>query len=176
MHTGRRGRPRIEIDENFLAFALDLRGPTGIAPVTQTSGRTVRRRALDYGLLEPAAPVYMDHTDPATGDTRRTYTSTTAPVSILTDAELDDTMHHILEVFPAFGRRMIQGYLRQMGERVPTERVRQSYSRVHGPPVSYNNTPTGRQVYRVAGPNSLSHHDGQHGLSDPFHAALFIDP
>jgi len=32
-HTGGRGRPRIEIDYDFLALGLDLRGPTGLAPV-----------------------------------------------------------------------------------------------------------------------------------------------
>lgn len=60
---------------------------------------------------------------------------------------------------------MIAGHFRQLGYRVPTSRIRESYNRVHGPPVSYTNTATGRQPYRVAGPNSLSHHDGQHGAS-----------
>jgi hypothetical protein len=85
-------------------------------------------------------------------------------------------MHHILEIFPTFGRRMIAGHLRQLGHRVPTSRIRDSYYRVHGPPVSYSNTATGRQPYQVAGPNSLAHHDGQHGkhLSFPFWASLTI--
>ena len=37
------GRPRITIDEDFLATALRLRGPTHIAPVLNCSARTVRR-------------------------------------------------------------------------------------------------------------------------------------
>lgn len=167
--TGRRGRPRIEIDYDFLSFGLQLRGPTGLAPVAGVAPRTIRRRALDYALVEPAAPVYTESLDAVTGDIIRIYmSSTSGPVSAITDDELDQLMHHILEIFPTFGRRMIAGHLRQLGHRVPTLRIRESYNRVHGPPVSYSNTATGRQPYRVAGPNSLSHHDGQHGALPPF--------
>lgn len=166
VHTGRRGRPRIEIDYDFLEFGLQLRGPTGLAPVAGVASRTIRRRALEYGLVEAADPVYVETTDEDSGDVVRTYvSSTTAPVSSITDGDLDQLMHHILEIFPTFGRRMIAGHLRQLGHHVPTSRIRESYNRVHGPPVSYSNTATGRQPYRVAGPNSLSHHDGQHGKS-----------
>ena len=41
--------------------------------------------------------------------------------------------------------------------------IRASYERVHGAPASLINRPIERQVYHVAGPNSLCHHDGQHG-------------
>lgn len=47
--SGQRGRPRIEIDYGFLALGLELRGPTGLAPVAEVSSRTIRRRALDMG-------------------------------------------------------------------------------------------------------------------------------
>lgn len=163
-HTGGRGRPRIEIDYDFLAVGLDLRGPTGLAPVAGVASRTIRRRALEYGLAQPAAPVYTETMDDTTGEVIRTYVSSTSgPVSSMTDDEVDQIMHHILEIFPNFGRRMIAGHFRQLGHRLPTSRIRESYNRVHGPPVAYSNTATGRQPYRVAGPNSLSHHDGQHG-------------
>ncbi|KAH9934591.1 hypothetical protein B0H21DRAFT_77070 [Amylocystis lapponica] len=46
--TGRRGRPRIEIDSHFLRHALELRGPSQLSSVLGCSSRTVRRRALDY--------------------------------------------------------------------------------------------------------------------------------
>ncbi|KAJ6572969.1 hypothetical protein B0H10DRAFT_1964257 [Mycena sp. CBHHK59/15] len=42
VRTGRRGRPRVEIDSQFLSAALDLRGPTGIAPEI---GRHVRSQS-----------------------------------------------------------------------------------------------------------------------------------
>lgn len=163
IHTGRPGRPRIEIDPTFLAFALDMRGPAGVAPVTQCAPRTVRRRAIEQGLVAPGPPVYIEHANLETGETVRAYTSPALAVSDLTDDELDNIIHHILDIFPTFGRRMIDGYLRNSGHRVPRERVRNSYMRVHGAPPTFNNRPIQRRVYRVAGPNSLSHHDGQHG-------------
>ncbi|KAJ7769546.1 hypothetical protein B0H14DRAFT_3509459 [Mycena olivaceomarginata] len=73
--TGHRGRPRIEIDYDFLAYGLELRGPTGLAPVAEVSSLTIRRRALEYGLVEPAAPVYTETIEEATGEVVRTYTS-----------------------------------------------------------------------------------------------------
>lgn len=45
IRNGQRGRPRIEIDHDFLALGLDLRGPTGLAPVAGVASRTIRRRA-----------------------------------------------------------------------------------------------------------------------------------
>jgi hypothetical protein len=177
IRTGHRGRPRIEIDYDFLAFGLQLRGPTGLAPVAHVASRTIRRRALEYGLAEPADPVYIESLNDDSGHVIRTYiSSTTGPVSTLTDDELDQLMHHILEIFPTFGRRMIAGHLRQLGHHVPTSRIRDSYNRVHGPPVSYTNTATGRQPYRVAGPNSLSHHDGQHGTRFSAHGPFCANP
>ncbi|KAF8131742.1 hypothetical protein K438DRAFT_1788206 [Mycena galopus ATCC 62051] len=143
-------RAAIPIDPSFLAYGLDLRGPTGLAPVAGVSSRTIRRRALDYGLAEPAAPVYTETLDPTSGETVRIYIlSTSVPVSNISDDDLDELMHHILEVFPTFGRQMIDSHLRLLGFRIQTSRLRESYNRVHGPLVSYSNTATGRQPYRV---------------------------
>ncbi|KAJ7355286.1 hypothetical protein DFH08DRAFT_954780 [Mycena albidolilacea] len=76
---------------------LELCGPTGLAPVAEVSSRTICRHALEYELVEPAAPVYVQSTNEATGEVIRTYTSsTTGPVSDITDGELDQLMHHIL--------------------------------------------------------------------------------
>ncbi|KAJ7342571.1 hypothetical protein DFH08DRAFT_811652 [Mycena albidolilacea] len=134
-HVGGRGRPRITIDYDFLSFGLELRGPTGLAPVAGVSSRTVRRRALDYDLVQPAAPVYTEELDETSGNVICTYTaSTSAPVSDITDGELDELVYHILEIFPTFGRRMITGHLRQLHHHVPTLRIREFYERVHGPP------------------------------------------
>ncbi|KAJ6540378.1 hypothetical protein B0H19DRAFT_1268968 [Mycena capillaripes] len=60
VYTGRPGRPQIEIDYDFLSFGLELRGPTGLAPVAQVASSTIRRRALEYGLVAPAGPVYIE--------------------------------------------------------------------------------------------------------------------
>ncbi|KAJ6622372.1 hypothetical protein B0H10DRAFT_2214508 [Mycena sp. CBHHK59/15] len=125
--TGRPGRPRTELDYNFLSLGLDLRGTTGLAPVAGVSSRTIRCRALAYGLVEPAAPVYTESIDEGTGEVVRTYTSSmSGPLSSITDHDLDELMHHILEIFPTFGRHMIAGHFRQLGHRVPTSRIRDS--------------------------------------------------
>ncbi|KAJ7796810.1 hypothetical protein B0H14DRAFT_3494403 [Mycena olivaceomarginata] len=90
------GRPRIEIDPAFLSHALTLRGPTHLRAIFGgASARTIRRRALEYGLVEPGQPVYTDTPQPD-GSVSRTYTSTSAPVSTITDDELDFMLTEIL--------------------------------------------------------------------------------
>jgi hypothetical protein len=158
----RRGRPRIEIDPAFLSQALDLRGPSHISSVLHCSSRTVRRRALEGGLVSPGHPVYLDHILPD-GTTGRVYTSSTRPVSTLTDDQLDQLVTSILEIFPRFGRRMLTGRLKDSGHHVPRDRLTASYLRVHGSPGSFGDRSIHRKVYHVAGANSLWHHDGQHG-------------
>ncbi|KAF7341677.1 hypothetical protein MSAN_02066000 [Mycena sanguinolenta] len=117
-HTNTGGRPRIDIDPAFLSHALALRGPTHLQQVFHVSARTIRRRALEYGLVQPGQPVYRDVSQ-ADGTIARTYTSTSAPVSSLTDEELDAFLTSILQIFPNFGRRMIKGRLQAAGHRVP---------------------------------------------------------
>lgn len=163
--TGRPGRPRIEIEPSILAPAIELRGPTHLAAVFQVSARTVRRRALEYGLVEPGAPVYVDY-EAEDGTVTRFYTSSTAPTSDLSDDELDGIMQQILDHFPYFGRRMIQGHFQYLGHRVTRSRVLESYARVYGAPLNiFGLRRIQRRVYSVPGPNSLWHHDGQHGVS-----------
>jgi hypothetical protein len=164
VRTGRRGRPRVEIDSQFLSAALDLRGPTGIAPELGVCSRTVRRVALRTGLVEPGAPVFQSHVN-AEGLVERVHTSTTPPVSVISDAELDQLIASTLEIFPQFGRRMIRGHLKSQGYRVPRERITDSYLRVHGAPAIFGDRQISRKKYRVPGPMSLVHMDGQHGES-----------
>lgn len=163
VRSGGRGRPRIEIDEDILAQALELRGPTHLAEIFDCSARSVRRRALEAGLVQPGDPVYTEYTA-EDGSVLRIYGSSTGSISTLSDDELDAITVTILEVFPTFGRRLLDGHLRYLGHHVPRERLRESYSRVHGPPSStFGPRRIERRVYSVAGPNSLWHHDGQHG-------------
>ncbi|KAK7001416.1 hypothetical protein R3P38DRAFT_2649508, partial [Favolaschia claudopus] len=58
--TGRRGRPKKQIDPAFLQEALSLRGPSGVASVLNCHPRTVRRAALDQGIATPGVPVYVN--------------------------------------------------------------------------------------------------------------------
>jgi hypothetical protein len=165
----KRGRPRKEIDKQFLAGALTLRGPTGIARSLNCNPRTVRRRALDYGLADPGAPCYQDIPQ-ADGTTRRVWQSTGPPIAAISDmpAELDREIADILCLFPTFGRSMLAGALRSRGFRVPQDRIEASYLRVHGaPPRLFGERRLERKKYSVPGVNSLWHHDGQHSRCFP---------
>jgi hypothetical protein len=162
VRTGRRGRPRIHIDEHFLSHALELRGPTGIAPTIHVSPRTIRRRALEHNIVAPGAPVFRTQVLPS-GEIHRVHTSTSTPVSNISDGELDAKIHTILQIFPTFGRTMIRGHLKSQGYRVPRSRITLSYLRVHGVPGIFGHRQIARKVYSVPGPMSLAHMDGQHG-------------
>ncbi|KAK6995573.1 hypothetical protein R3P38DRAFT_3407633 [Favolaschia claudopus] len=142
VRTGRRGRPRVEIDPQFLRAALDLRGPTGIAPKLGVSARTVRRAALRAGLVQPGAPVFQSRTN-SNGELEIVHTSTAPPVS---NEELDLLLSETLEVFPQFGRRMIRGHLKSQGYRIPRDRITASYLRVHGAPAIFGD----RQISLVS--------------------------
>lgn len=162
--TGRRGRPRIEIDTTFLQQALELRGPTHIAPALACSSRTVRRRAVDAKIVQPAPAVFHYEPQPD-GSFVRVHTSTTRPTATFDDLQLDIFVRDILEVFPLFGRSMLSGRLKAAGHNVPRDRIAASYLRVHGTPGQFGRRTIHRRAYAVAGANSLWHHDGQHGTS-----------
>ena len=163
VHSGGRGRPRMLIDPEVLAISYQLRGPTELGEIFGVSARTVRRRALEQELVQPGEPVYITYVD-ENGHAHRVYQSSTSSQSTLTDEELDKIVLHILNLFPTFGRRMIDGHLLHLGQHVPRSRVQSSYARINGPPVAaFGVRRISRRVYNVAGYNSLTHHDGQHG-------------
>ncbi|PPR01330.1 hypothetical protein CVT24_006332, partial [Panaeolus cyanescens] len=140
-------------------------GPTQLAEVFGVNRRTIRRRAVELGIAEPGEPVYVDWVD-ENGNTQRLYTgSSTGPVSSLTDEQLDHAIHQILQSFPTYGHRMIDGNLRHLGHNVPRSRIIASCLRVRGPPpCAFGPRRIIRRSYNVRGYNSLWHHDGQHGL------------
>lgn len=114
--------------------------------------------------MEPGAPVYVDY-EGEDGTVTHFYASSTAPTSDLLDDELDEIMQQILQHFPFFGHRMIQGHFYYLGHRVTRSRMLESYTWVHGAPINiFGSWWIQRWVYSVPGPNSLWHHDGQHGL------------
>ncbi|KAG6895289.1 hypothetical protein C0992_002128, partial [Termitomyces sp. T32_za158] len=55
------GQPRINIDPALLSVALDLCGPTHLANIFGCHLRTIRRWALELGIVEPGHPVYIDY-------------------------------------------------------------------------------------------------------------------
>ncbi|KAF7292319.1 hypothetical protein HMN09_01215600 [Mycena chlorophos] len=156
-----RGQPRIDIQREVLAESLELRTLTGLRPVFNVSERTIRRRALEYGLRQPgSAPTFIKTSHPD-GSVRRararasTSAQPTAPLT-LTDEELSA----ILETFPNFRRRMLLSHLRAASHHVSRERLAALYLRVHGTPGAFGT----RMIHHTLYHNLLWHHDGQHGL------------
>jgi hypothetical protein len=162
--TGQRGRPRLQFDQQFLSFALEVRGTTDIAKVFECSSRTVRRRAVEFNLL-PCGRSPFQNILQADGTYARIRTGMPkhTRLSNISDDDLDVVIWEILRDFPTFGRRMIDGHLRSRGLLVSRRRIRHSYLRVHGPPSTFSRRPIIRRKYFVAGVNSIWHHDGQHG-------------
>ncbi|KAJ7802004.1 hypothetical protein B0H14DRAFT_2279991, partial [Mycena olivaceomarginata] len=124
------GRHKLEIDPTFLTSALKVRGPTGIAKSLQCCARTVRRRALREGLVQPGAPVHR-HVLREDGSFAQVWQLTgPAIAAISNDPEaLDFHVADILRTFPHFGREMIWGALAARGFRVPRDRIEVSYAR-----------------------------------------------
>ena len=163
IHTGQCGCPHINIDSELLAVVFELCGPTHLAQTFNVHPHTIRRCILEQGLAEPGEPVYVDYEQPD-GSITHVFCSSTGALSDLSDQELDDIVLYILEAFPGFGRRMIDGHLKFLGHRIPCSQIQASYARVHGaPPTGFGPRRIERCIYSVPGPNSLWHHDGQHG-------------
>ncbi|KAL0564992.1 hypothetical protein V5O48_017044, partial [Marasmius crinis-equi] len=157
------GRPCVEIDPMLLALSTDLRRNHRLADVYQVNTRTVRRRALEQGLVPAGQPVYIDF---EVDDTViQLYQSSSGAQTDINDDKLDEVMAEIVVSFPSFGRRLIHGHLKYMGLHIPRSRVEDSYRCIIGAPLhSFGIQCITQRIYTVAGPNSLWHHDGQHGL------------
>lgn len=174
--TGKSGRPRLDIDPTFLHSALRLRGPAGLAPVFNCHPRTVRRRALALGLVQPGQPVNHRPVQPELGMNQEHAAVAPMPPPVVDDAILDGMVFDILTVFPTFGRNMLMGHFRYQGHRLPRARVQAAYMRIHGTGAAFGNRAVHRRAYKVAGANSLWHHDGQHGQSFPFRPPPHLNP
>ena len=164
VRTGKRGRPKVEIDHGFLEEAVNgvNAGPRRISTALHVSARTVRREILAHGLAEPAQPLFEEHEN-EDGTTTCVRNHPPPKEQTLSDEELDTLVYDILQVFPQAGKSIIHGAIRSQGHVVTGERLSASYLRVHGAPAPFGSKPIERRTYSVAGPNSLWHHDGQHG-------------
>lgn len=160
--TGKRGRPRKVIDPLFLQTASSLRGPSGIkASIPLVSTRTIRRRLLELDLATPGEPVFEyqrleDGTEAVIHCPPRTKPSN------VTDAELDELVRQCLSLFPKVGRKLLMGFLKSHGIEATRKRAWDSVRRVRGITQPFGRQRITRRVYSVAGPNSLTHHDGYH--------------
>lgn len=93
IRSGGQGAPRIDVDRDLLSTLLEHRTLTDVAAMFGCHPRTIRRRALEFGLSEPGLPVYIDHRD-ENGIVSRIYTSSTGGQSAISDSELDEAMTH----------------------------------------------------------------------------------
>ena len=174
----RAGRPRVEINRNYLEDALQIRGPHQLAKVLGCNPRTIRRCALEYGLADPAAPVFQI-THNADGTMSRTWHSSSTPARSLIAEDpnaLDDIVQSVLQTFPRMGRQKLNGVLKARGYRIPRERLRESYVRVHGAPARFARPQIERRTYYVPAPNSLWHHDGNHSTWLTYAARRSLTP
>ena len=160
IQDGRPGRPRYEINEDFLRFAYQRRSISSIANLLGVHRNTVRSTLLRYGIAEPLESPFKSDSG------EQQLTSYTRPLSILSDGELDE---HIREIrgrdgFERIGVSALYGLLLANGHRLPRERIRLSLLRIDPGQRLFRAPPIRRRVYNVAGPNAVWHHDGQHGL------------
>jgi hypothetical protein len=96
--------------------------------------------------------------------------SYTVPSSTTSDNELDQQILDIRRHFPLAGITMIHGALQARQMRIPRRRISESLMRIDPVRRVFGRQFVRRRKYQVPGPNSLWHHDGQHGeviLSSP---------
>ena len=186
IHTGQRGRPSLYIDPEFLQWAYSLRPVQGIADFLGVSRGLVRQQLVEHGIAEPQTQPFMlsvayrngsgddddDFLDPSgdvssqisPSDHTSFTTSYTSPQSAISDDELDELLIRLRRHFRRAGITMLDGMLRRLGYRISRERIQQSLVRIDPIQRIFQRIRIRRRVYSVPGPNSLWHHDGQHGM------------
>ena len=159
----RPGRPRVNIDRNWLSYASQGLTLKDIGEQVNCSARTVRRRLLEYQLAEAAPPVIQEVVQPdgtlakewhPTGPTRNKFKDQ--------PERLDELVKGILDRFPKYSLQSVKAALRNRGHRVAIPDIRVSLRRVRGVQARFVNRPIDRRVYSVPEVNSLWHHDGNH--------------
>jgi hypothetical protein len=170
------------IDPGFLQWAYSLRSTSSIARFLGISRRLVWQQLLEHGIAEPQEQPFMlsveystgtdggdildpDGTvDPAPQSIQDTIiTSYTGPLSQISDGDLDTLLIRLRRHFRRAGVTMLDGMLRRLGYRISLERICQSLMRIDPVQRVFQRIQIRRRVYSVPGPNSLWHHDGQHG-------------
>jgi hypothetical protein len=107
VRTGRRGRPRVEVQPNLLSAALRLRPKTQVAETAGCSARTIRRRQLDYGIDVPRPGRPQINQDGGANDDF----GPPPHSGMFGDDELDWCLAIIMQDFPTFGRRLAMASL-----------------------------------------------------------------
>lgn len=138
----RRGRPSLGIPESALSSLLEQEfTQVEIAKILGCSAKTVHRLIVKFGL------------------------SKFVQYATVTDSELDDLVKDFVTNFPTAGQKTLAGHLSTIGYRIQRYRIRDSLYRVDPWGVEQRRRRLlHRRKYRVAGPNSLWHVDGNHKL------------
>ena len=84
--------------------------------------------------------------------------------SAISDNELDNVVIRLCQHFCHAGVTMLHGMLQRIGYRISWERITQSLLQIDPVQRVFQRIQIWRRVYSVPGPNSLWHHDGQHGM------------
>ena len=136
------GRPKFEISEFQLTSLLeDSFNVPDIARILGVSISTIRRRMTDFGL-----------------SVHQMYTQ-------ISSEDLQKIIGEVQSEHPYWGNRMMNGYLKSIGIRVPIKCIREAQALVD-PEGSFMRRLRflNRRRYRVPGPQWLWHIDGNHKL------------
>ncbi|KAJ3964016.1 hypothetical protein EV361DRAFT_105831 [Lentinula raphanica] len=173
-HNGSAGRPRANIDPDFLRWAYTYRTVSGIADFLGLSRRTVRRALVEYGISRPGDVPFEDqvpnhvegpsnlHPEIENAATLIQSSSSSTHRSNMSNDTLDSFIRLLRSHYPRAGIQMLQGLLRRFGHVVSYETIRQSLLRVDPQQRIFERIRIRRRRYTVPGPNSLWHHDGHH--------------
>lgn len=94
--------------------------------------------------------------------------SYTTPSTTISDNELDEQILAVRNHFPLAGVTMLHGALQSRDLHIPRRRIQESLLRVDPVRRIFGRQLVRRRKYSVPGPNSLWHHDGQHGAHTSF--------
>ncbi|KAJ7633530.1 hypothetical protein DFH06DRAFT_1272399 [Mycena polygramma] len=173
--------------DDFLWWAYSQRSTASIARFLGVSRNTVRTALLDYGIATPQSnpfPANSSHDSPPTSDDADSDSDNDdddllnpelpipahLPPAVESERISDDDLDSLI-------LRLRSHFRRADGHRVPRERVRQSLLRIDPVRRIFERIRIRRRVYSVPGPNSLWHHDGQHGTLralESFHIAYLF--
>ncbi|KAJ6467427.1 hypothetical protein C8R45DRAFT_838548 [Mycena sanguinolenta] len=171
-----------DIDPNFLEFAHEHRSTTGIGRFLGVSRSVVQSAMLRQGLVQPQQAPFVD--EPLSGDEESdeildpeipipdnlppdfentASTGSSGDISTIPDWELDSLLLRLRTHFRRAGISILDGMLRRLGHHVQQSRIRDSLCRIDPVHRVFQRIRIRWREYRVAGPNALWHHDGQHG-------------
>lgn len=172
LHVGRRTVRRALIDHGIARAQESPFGPSEAVGNRQNLAEDLLQQddLLDPNITLPTnfqtdiwhSGLDRDPSNPSNSQARSVI-SFTGPLSTISDENLDILITQLRSNFHRAGLSMLDGMLRHLGHRLPRERIRASLMRIDPVQRVFQRIRIRRRVYSVPGPNSLWHHDGQHG-------------